>query len=256
MNSEYQSGSYQSYKLKNNKNSTQPENKYTKAAGSITGILILVIIAIIICAIIAGVNNSNLETLTSEYNYYVNLAERAQIDPDYQAEATIIGRYYDSNTNKYYLEYEIPLNEYNTLYGSTPKIYHAQDLNYYNVGDTIKVALSEKKDSMGIFTDTVNLNINTYMLFNYEDYSSVNNTYTISSTLAIIFGTVGIVLLITIIILKSIGGKNHLLIPNTSNPPTIHTSNLHNYCLYCNGNLADGRDKGKCPNCGAPTSRR
>ena len=109
-----------------------------------------------------------------------------------------------------------------------------------------------------VVTDKSGTNMYVYVgpNFNYEDYNSVNNTYTISSTLAIIFGTVGIVLLIIIIILKSIGSKNHLPIPNTSNPPTIHTSNLHNYCLYCNGNLADGRDKGKCPNCGAPTSRR
>ena len=255
MSEEYQSGSYYSYNsgyLNTKQKHTQ--NGYQKTAGGLTVFLVLLGIAAIVCAIISGVLNGNIKTLRHEYINYINMITRATISSEYSAEAEITGRYYDTEYDAYYLTYEIDYHFFfDPIKGETPALFDLDDLNSkYRVGDTIKVALSDKFENISKFTDSIIMDLQYIELDDYLDYEDTEDAQEVTKILSIVFASVALILVVVIISLyikgKKVKQKKQTTTTTTANNNSTTTTNNSVICAYCGSHMGH---QSKCPNCGA-----
>ena len=257
MNETYQSGSYSTYNPKNpySKLSTKAkhtQNKYQKVAGKLVVGLILLGVVALALFIISAVNNGNLSTLRLEYQNYINMIERAKSNSEYETTAEITGRFYDSEYNAYYLEYDI---EYHFFFdpipGKTPAVFEMDDLNEkYQVGTTIRVALSDKFEHIDRYTDSIIMDLEDIELDDYLDYEDTEEAMETTLTIAIICLIVGAVLVVVIIALYIKGKKvKQTAKANNTSPSITNTPKDQFVCEYCGTHMGL---QSKCPNCGAP----
>ncbi len=256
MSETYQSGSYNSYNPRNpyqhlSTKTKQTQNKYQKTAGALVVWLILLGIATLVCFIISAVNGGMLSDLKQEYYNYTTMIERAKNNPDYQATAVITGRYYDTDYDAYYLEYDI---EYHFFFdpipGETPAVFEMDDLNdKYHVGDMITVALSDKFEHIGRFTDSIIMDLEDIELEDYLDYEDIEDTKETTQGLAFTFLIVGAVLVVLIIALYTKGKKvKQNAQENSSSVSSTNIAKNQYACEYCGSHMGL---QSKCPNCGA-----
>lgn len=255
MNYEQPNGSYTSYNVRKKYphiHSSKQQNKYQKIAGYFLGLLILLGMAMFVFFIVAGVNSSTIQELRTEYNNYINMIERAEVNPDYQFTATVTGRYYDTSCNKYYVEYEIDYHYFFTpVDGVTPAMYTLEELNSkYTVGSDIEVALSDRVQNISMFTDSINMDVMQYSIEDIGNYAKVSATHDSTLTAALVCLLFAGVTLVIMIILYAKGAK--IAKDSKDSDPIITEKTATakpNTCAYCGGYTAG--KQGKCPNCGA-----
>lgn len=260
MSEEYQSGSYHSYNSRNpysalSTKAKHTQNKYQKVAGSLVVFLILLGIATLVLTIVSAVNAGTLSNIEFEYNNYMSMISRANNNPDYKTTAEITGRYYDSEYNAYYLEYEIDYHFFfDPIPGVSPATFTLEELNdKYHVGDIIEVALSDKFENISRFTDSIMMDIGTKHLTDFMSYEKTSDTREITRTLAYMTASAAIVLTIIIIALYIKGNKVKQKETATSTAKIGTNNPADNYiCEYCGTHMGL---KSKCPACGATKKR-
>lgn len=222
---------------------------YTGGSSAIGLLVVLFFFLLFGTFITSGIKNgakSEIINLEEEYYYYQNMIDYAKTHPEYQKEATVTGRFYDSDMDKWYITYELDTqNTYAKLEGYTFAHYSSSQIYNIVVGSDIDVAVDS--NPVNILTDSVDMAYDTVGLEDVGEYIAAKKSARTSTTVWVIFVILDILSVIGIVLyfykkMKKEDEKEESKQETKVDPNTV-------ICKYCK-TVSDKGTK-KCPSCGA-----
>lgn len=204
---------------------------------------------------IAGLSStvSAMDTIIADRNYYLEMIEYAEENPEYQKEAKITNVVYNLSCKKYYIKYIIPYTEVingsvfnHSLWGYTYSIYSKEDITNFSRGDKIMVACNSSVVTG--YTDSITMDYKDYPLSADGEYLNEQKSKKTFTVLICVFSGImvgGVVLMIIFIKKNTYAFET----PQTAKNLELYEKNKYRKCSYCGSSLTAG--KIKCHNCGA-----
>lgn len=219
---------------------------------SIVGAICLFLLFIVFALSLSTVAISKrVDEIIVDRDYYLDMIERAEENPEYKKTATITDIFYNRDCEKWYITYSIPytveinsLNVDKELSGYTYSIYTREQAREFEIGDTVEVACSSKVITEN--TDSITMDYKNFPLSADGEYIQTMNSkkiYIVVLCITSLLVVCGIAYII-VEIKKSIRKSTTKL-----SPEDLLEDEGNNQCKYCGTILVKG--KTKCPNCGA-----
>ncbi len=217
-----------------------------------TYVLVFFVMALFLLGVGFMISNNyrQIEIIKIDREYYLDMIEYAENNPEYMKTGTITDWFYNDSANRWYFTYEIPYSgNYKDSFGGTQlegytySVYSASDKAKYRIGTEQTFAVNNK--TVTVTTDSINIDYKNIPLENDGEYKSVKKSIVLGWIFEVIFALVevGMVVLIIKHIRKSFVKEE---LPEEDNQ--------YASCPYCGSVLND--DENKCKNCGATLKKR
>ena len=225
---------------------------YTGRSQSVLSLFVFLVfflfIGIFFTSIIATSTKQEIALIEEDYAYYQDMIDYAKDHEDegYIVDATVTGKFYHADSERYHIEYRIRTTYGGYLDGYTYASYTVEEAANYRINSIIKVAVDSVP--ITILTDSINMDYENMPLERDGEYLSASKTY--KTTNIIRWVLVAIVILMIVILIwygykkKELADENEKKEENEKIQESTTTQ-----CRYC-GSTLDKTDK-KCPNCGA-----
>lgn len=227
----------------------------TSGTQSILMIMLFFIMFFGMFAFSNGINRSVLKEeislIEQDYIYYQDMIDYAESQggesTGYIVNATVTGKYYNADAERYYFVYEIELpNTSRDLEGYTYSCYTITEASIYRVGDVMKVAV--ESPNITINTDSINMDYKDMPLERDGEYLAAKSSLKSATTSMIIFilVDVAIVAIGVFVVIK----KKQLAEEKEAKEEKVKAeANADVYCSYCGSVVS--KNTTKCPNCGS-----
>lgn len=205
--------------------------------------ILFVVIAVFIFSIASIIPDQNrrIDKIHSDYIYYQNMITFAETQPGYIRDATVVGKNYNFDCKKWYLEYEIETDLGSILEGYTYSMYTFDEIGEFRIGQKIKCAVNTNPVTLN--TDSINMDYKNTSLSDDGEYVTAKALKQSWTTAAIILalGAVTLIIIMSTIVKKSI--------KNTYETKSSTIDIQVSICQYCGTKNTDNAHN--CPNCGA-----
>ena len=219
--------------------------------------LIITIFAAIISGLLWWSSGDKIETIKVDYEYYQDMIEHAENNPQYVKEAIVVSHMYNENCGKWYYTYQIEKDEIDGfgdsgyLSGYTYSIYTRQEILDIPVDTIVQVAVDS--ETVRKTTDSVPLDHKNIPLERIGEYAESTQTFKISKIVCIVSISGLIILIVLLIVMVAKSRENEEVpadtIPSQQAPRERETTPSLAKCPYCGARL--GKNDIHCPDCGA-----
>lgn len=226
--------------------------------GRSQGVLSFSFVLVFILMMVAFISGSfvssakyQIKTIETDFVYYQDMIDYAEGkvesgDPRYIVDAEVTGRFYNSQADRYYVEYEIELGNGRTLKGETYACYTLEQAQQYRVGNTIRVALENVPPTLA--TDSVNVDYKYKTLDDDGEYLSSSKSLR-NSRVVLWLSILAIIATIAFTVVYAYKKKELADEEKEKEKKEDVIDSDTRICKYC-GSICDKTAK-KCPNCGA-----
>lgn len=182
-----------------------------------------------------------------DQKYYVAMIQNAEQDSDYLKSAIVTDKFYNEDYNKWYITYTLKTVNNEDLNGYTFSVYTLEEVNRFEIGQEIQVAVNSKIVTMQ--TDSIPLDYKDMPLEKDGQYVNAKTGFVCFVIISSVLGVISVALFVVggILLAKKIQ-KNEQIKEKEENPNLSEQENIVR-CKYCGSKLKESSVS--CENCGA-----
>lgn len=221
-----------------------PVEKTSKIRAWFTAFVVLLIFGLVMTLAMTG-EKSKIELIQTDHDYYVNMIERATLNPAYKKVARITNILKNPDCGKWYFTYVLTTDQGLPLEGYTYSVYTFKEIKQFVIDQEIEVAVNSTFVTAS--TDSINMDYINIPIENDGEYSKAN-------TLKKVFTAIMIVLLcasaacLVLGVLKTKKEMQLNELEKEKSSCSVVDEGLKR-CPYCGSKQNPGN--AKCTNCGA-----
>jgi hypothetical protein len=226
----------------------------TSVFGLLGALFIFALIFTFCFSMVRNADKHEIQLIEEDYGYYQHMISEAREreangQDGWIVDATVSGRFYNEDADKYYITYYINDSHGDKVIdGYTYSCFTKSEAYSYTIGDTIEIAVDSVPYTRN--TDSINTSYYAMPIENDGEYVFAKNELRTSNIIYTICILVDVAIVAAFFILlykKAVPDNNDSAETNTSTPST--SENNEKYCSYC-GSLMS-KSSSKCPSCGA-----